>query len=548
MPHGLPTAGHVAVRLFRPIPRAISRPFSLLVVVAWLCQMYVLVRKAFEAPVALAADLAQYGSSAQWKGIYYRGEKIGFSVGQTIAKDGGYQLIEDGRLQLNLLGSTSAVRLHSEANLDRRFGVRDFLVSLDPGSGPTQIRGSLAGRRLSLTIKTPAGERKEERDLPEPPSLPFSFSRRLAALGLEPGQTHQISVFDPMTLSNSEMEMRVEAREVVEAAGRPVPAFRVRTRFAGIVGTSWITDTGEVVREESPMGLMVVRETSDRAQALAVPGKVQTDLLQAAAIVPSDARRIDDSTAVERLRVRLVGISSFPPEDLQGAGQTVFGDVFDIKNAQTLLPGPPDPEANHFLLPEPFVESDAVEIRAESERALLGGQSGPRARAERLVRHVHALIEKKPTLSLPSALEVLRTRVGDCNEHTTLYVALARAAGIPARIATGLVHLHGAFYYHAWAEVYIATKAGALWLPVDPTLNQFPADATHLRLARGGLDRQAAILGLVGRAKMTMLDLEVRPGSTPVLVGRATAATEPFEFTLPKRDASGRHCWSSPAR
>ena len=28
--------------------------------------------------MALAADLANYGSSAQWRGIYYRGDKIGF--------------------------------------------------------------------------------------------------------------------------------------------------------------------------------------------------------------------------------------------------------------------------------------------------------------------------------------------------------------------------------------------------------------------------------------------------------------------------------------
>jgi transglutaminase-like putative cysteine protease len=345
------------------------------------------------------------------------------------------------------------------------------------------------------------------------------------------------------------MEMRVLAREVVEAAGRPVPAFRVQTRFAGIVGTSWITDTGEVVREESPMGLMVVRETPDRAQALAVPGKVQTDLLQAAAIVPRDAQRIDDPTTVERLRVRLVGISPFPPDDLQGAGQTVSGDVFDIRDPRTLRAGPQDPEAPDFLRPEPFIESDAPEIRAESAKALEAHRGhDSRARAERLLRHVHALIEKKPTLSLPSALEVLRTRVGDCNEHTTLYVALARAAGIPARIATGLVHLHGAFYYHAWAEVYVTSNAGGLWLPVDPTLNQFPADATHLRLARGGLDRQAAILGLVGKARMTMLDLELRPGSTPVLVGRDEAAAQPFDIALPTRNATGRRCWSSPAR
>ncbi len=107
---------------------------------------------------------------------------------------------------------------------------------------------------------------------------------------------------------------------------------------------------------------------------------------------------------------------------------------------------------------------------------------------------------------------MLRTKVGDCNEHTALYVALARALGIPARIAVGLAYvrgIQGAFYYHAWPEVYLEDGGRGLWLPVDPTFNQFPADATHVRLARGGLDKQAAILPMIGRLRMDVLDVEL---------------------------------------
>ena len=133
---------------------------------------------------------------------------------------------------------------------------------------------------------------------------------------------------------------------------------------------------------------------------------------------------------------------------------------------------------------------------------MVAGITGTRARAERLTREVNTLVEKKPTVSLPSALEVLRTKVGDCNEHTALFVALARSLGIPARINVGLVYVRGAFYYHAWPEVYIDEGKGqGLWLPVDPTFNQFPADATHVRLARGGLDKQAAILPMIGKTQ-----------------------------------------------
>jgi hypothetical protein len=144
-------------------------------------------------------------------------------------------------------------------------------------------------------------------------------------------------------------------------------------------------------------------------------------------------------------------------------------------------------------------------------------------------------------VSLPSAREVLRTRIGDCNEHTALFVAMARSIGIPSRIAAGLVFVRGGFYYHAWPEVYIDEGARGLWLPVDPTFNQFPADATHFRLARGGLAAQASIIPMIGRIKITLVDVEVAAGSTPVLVGQAEAIAAP-PLALPTARRPSRWC------
>jgi transglutaminase-like putative cysteine protease len=327
----------------------------------------------------------------------------------------------------------------------------------------------------------------------------------------------------------------------------------VEKRFAGFVTRSWITDVGEVVKEESPTGFLVVRETAERARTLAVPGQVQADLLEATALVPSPPTRIDDPTTVERLRIRLTGIEAFDVSDLEGAGQSLSAGVIEVRDPRRLVPGPPDPDVALYLRPEPLIESDAQPIRAEAEAALARVSRAPRDRAERLVRHVHALLQKKPTVSLPSALEVLKTRVGDCNEHTSLYVAMARSVGIPARIAVGLVYMSGsvggAFYYHAWAEVWISEEDGrGLWLPVDPTLNQFPADATHVRLVRGGLDRQAAILGLFGQAELSVLDVELRPGSTPILVGDRDAVLPPLDLPVPGPEGSGPSCWTHTGR
>jgi transglutaminase superfamily protein len=533
----------VVLKLVRPWPRPVTRRISAVLLLLWAVQIAALVNRSYlQASPNLATDLARYGSNAQWRGVYYRGEKIGFTVGQTVPVDEGFELQEDGQLQMTLLGATTMAQLRTTARVDEGFALRSFAFSLDAGTGPVEVRGRVNGRLLTLDVVTGSGTRTEERQLAEPPMLTLNLSRRLASGGLTTGAKYEWTVFDPATLRNAPVIVDVGQRELVRAGNTSIPAFRIGLAFAGLQTTSWMTDTGEVIREESPLGLISIKESADQARAMAVPKQGQTDLLQAAAVVPVMKQRIDDPRDVLRLRLRLEGADLSHP-DLQGAGQSIAGNVIEIRDPRRLSAHPADPDVRRYLAPEPLIESDAAEIVAETERAV-GGITGARARAEQLTRYVNGLLEKKPTVSLPSAREVLRTKVGDCNEHTSLYVAMARAAGIPARVAVGLVYVRGAFYYHAWPEVYLTEGASrGLWLPVDPTFNQFPADATHLRLARGGLDRQAAILPMIGHLKMTVLDLELVPGSTPILIG-APVANIPAVAT----PAAGRGwCWCASA-
>jgi Transglutaminase-like superfamily len=483
--------------------------------------MAVLVHRSYFVASAanLATDLARYGTAAQWRGVYYRGEKIGFTVGQTVPTDDGFELQEDGRLEMTLLGATSPAAIRTTARVDRTFALKSFDFSLDPGTGPVTVKGTLEGLTLRLAITSGGRTRTEVRTLSEPPALMLSLARQLASAGLHEGAHHQWVMFDPATMRNAPVRVAVGSRELVRVNDRPLPAFRVDLSFSGLQTTSWVTDTGEVVREESPMGLLTIAETQERAMAKAVPRNIQLDLLEAAAVVPKTKERIEDPRDVKRLRLRLEG-ADLTSAELQGVGQRVDGDIVEIVDARTLAVETGRVDVSQYLRSEPFIESDAQEIRDEAMRVVHGSDS-PRQQAERLTRHVNAMLEKKPTVSLPSALEVLRTQVGDCNEHTALFVALARAAGIPARINVGLVAVRNAFYYHAWPEVYLTDGPDrGLWLPVDPTFNQFPADATHVRLARGGLDKQAAILPLIGRVKMTIVELELVPGASPVMVGR----------------------------
>jgi transglutaminase-like putative cysteine protease len=125
--------------------------------------------------------------------------------------------------------------------------------------------------------------------------------------------------------------------------------------------------------------------------------------------------------------------------------------------------------------------------------------------AFRISSWVYENVEKDYAVSLPSAVDVLEVRKGDCNEHTALYTALARASGIPTKILMGIVYKDGLFYYHAWPAVYLDG-----WRPLDPTFGQEIADAAHIKILEGGFERQADLLRVVGKISVTVLETSER--------------------------------------
>jgi hypothetical protein len=235
--------------------------------------------------------------------------------------------------------------------------------------------------------------------------------------------------------------------------------------------------------------------------------RIGADLIRQTAIA-ADVDLDTEHLAALSVRLRGVDLSAF---DLGGDRQTLSGDTLKIvrEDAEQLAPKWRLPWAGEsldpYLEPEPLVQSTDPRIEAQA-RQLRDRSRRPDRFARALVDWVYDALDKRITVSVPSAVEVLESRRGDCNEHTVLYVALARAAGLPARTAAGLVYVNGRFYYHAWPEVYLNG-----WVAVDPTLGQFPADAAHLRFTIGGLARQFELIRLIGRLELDVLLAERAP-------------------------------------
>ncbi len=273
--------------------------------------MVFVVRKATEqTALALTSDLAAYGERARWSGIYYRGEKIGFSVSQmTERPEGGFKLQEDGQMIITLMGDSIASKLKTEVNVDPQYMLQNFSFSLDPGTGPIAIKGVLESpTRLSIKVASPGGgERSRTIDLKEPPVLSLNLPKRILAMGLTEGARHQIQIFDPATLTNGLATIEIGKREVVRILDRPMPAFRMEMAYAGITATSWITEVGEIVKEESTMGMVVIRESRERATALAMSSEIKADMIETAAIQPETKRNIEDAAGLLSLRLEFSG-------------------------------------------------------------------------------------------------------------------------------------------------------------------------------------------------------------------------------------------------
>ncbi len=111
-----------------------------------------------------------------------------------------------------------------------------------------------------------------------------------------------------------------------------------------------------------------------------------------------------------------------------------------------------------YLKDSPGIQTSAKEVQALAAELTAEGAGHPWDKAVRFHEWVPRNITARigPYTSVKAALQ---NRVGDCEERSAVFVALCRAAGIPAR----LVWVPN----HNWAEIYLHDHSGqGHWLPV----------------------------------------------------------------------------------
>lgn len=110
-----------------------------------------------------------------------------------------------------------------------------------------------------------------------------------------------------------------------------------------------------------------------------------------------------------------------------------------------------------YLLPSPFIESRHARIQALANQIGIEQQSDW-DKAEAVFKWVRDNVEYKFDEEIKSCLTALDTHQGDCEELSSLFVAICRAKGIPARA----VWIPG----HTYPEFYLEDARGTgHWFP-----------------------------------------------------------------------------------
>lgn len=479
-----------------------TKIIKLAILVFWFVMLGLFIERTYLRPsTVIALDaITEEGvrTGDEWSGIYQQGRKIGYAHSQIMREADTYHLLEESELDLLVLGSVQRVKTVINSYATKNFLLKFFTFTMQSGTSSMEIKGAVIGNKLALDITTGGETRKERIPLTKPPYLSPNIKPALILLGLEPGKKFSFPVFNPATMNMEDALITVESKERIKVGDQEQNVYKLKETFQGLEAFSWITEDGDTIKEESPLGYVLLKESKTEALKRDKQGPA-VDII-ALVMIPSS--RIDKSAETRYLKTNLTGapLAGF---DLDGDRQTFRDSTVEIRVPGD-LPSYSLPYAGKewqaLLQPTVLIQSDDRRIQDQAKK-ILAGERDAREAAKKLNEWVYNTIQKKPVVSIPSAIEVLTQRVGDCNEHTTLYTALARAAGIPTRMAAGIVYMRNGFYYHAWPEVWLGQ-----WTAVDPTFNQFPADATHIRFVTGNLDRQSDILKLVGKLKVEVLE------------------------------------------
>jgi transglutaminase superfamily protein len=468
-------------------------------------------------PVKELAREMEATKGTAWYGAYFGGrQKCGYARIEldTRTVNGTKFYVQSMMMDVNF--QMGAVRQKLKTEQTRYYKLTGELARLESTSnsllGDTKHEAVVDGKKLIVTTTMGGHSMKNELPVPNETLMQTLAASRLIRKGTI-GGTVEFEVFEPTiskTMHVTTKLLRFEERLIGGVKTR-IGVAESLIKEMGMKSIEYVTVDGDLI-ETVIGGFFTLRKEPER---VAKDVKLAFDIMRAG-ITPVKAK-IGDPRRVTFLKLRISGVKK---KDIliddarqsydrggdggQGAHVVALNPATAPKQALALPMKDLDKGVAKFLKPTPMAQSDAPAIVAAAKK-IVGNETDSFKAAAKINQWVFKKVKKKGLAALSNAAAVLKLMEGDCSEHTVLFVALCRAAGIPARQVTGIGYsakMKG-FGYHAWGEVYVGE-----WVQMDPSWGEDLVDPTHVKFGVGEAESLFAIGGLFGSLKIEVVEIK----------------------------------------
>jgi hypothetical protein len=448
------------------------------------------------------------GEREDWMGTYFQGKKLGFTRVQTRWSLQGIEVDSTVFFQIRSKSIDQSTTINQKTRLGPDFKLRSFSLLQEITGHRQQVEGRVEGNRLIYRIKSRGFDKEKSIEFP-PGTLPSStFLLNLLADGLKVGQKGTLSLFLEPFQMLVDLEYEVLRKDNLEYEGKSVETFAIKQKIEGIETTLWVAGDGSVIKETTNQGFASFKESAEVAQKLDEPLTVSSMITMS--LVKPD-QPIDRSERVREIIFYLQPLRSpdLVPQDQRqkilkaeqlpnGLYRATLQVKTEPKRIASLSRWPGESTQD----PKYLEDSAQVQARHPMIRALARDLTGDKRNVWQVAKDINRWVHQnlaKELVDTVTALDALHERRGECQSHTYLFTALARAVGIPTRIVNGLVYSqeYSGFLYHAWPEVYVGE-----WRALDPTFGQDVVDATHIKLTEGTEEGSFRLMEFVGKLKI----------------------------------------------
>ena len=453
------------------------------------------------------------GETSEWMGTYFKGKKLGFSFAKMKVSANGITVESRVFFRLKSGGVDQSTTFNQVTHLNPDLSLKEFSLVQEIMGQRQKIDGRLENGKLVYRVL--GLEFDKTRSIAFPPNAAPSSTYLLNIVrdGLKVGKKGKFPIFMEAFQMTVDMEYKILRTESLNVDGKPVETFVIYHQVAGMESTLWVLADGTVMKEMTANGFESRREPEHMARDLGDEVMTVSSLITFSLVKPGKEISHPDKKRRMKMQLSKMRLPELIPQDhrqkiLQSkkSADGTFSSVLLVNSELKPVAKPSVRPVATFNPPEYLEDTAEVQSKHPVIRALARELTAGTKDAWKAARDINLWVFsnlKKELVDSVSALNALRTRKGECQSHTYLFTALARAAGIPTKIVNGLVYSpqFKGFLYHAWPEVYVGE-----WRALDPTFGQDTVDATHIKLSEGEKDSQLKLMEFVGKVQIELIE------------------------------------------